>query len=248
MPEEIGSFIENLNNISERNYGDFKIFSGQWKFSSSDKNKLFISIAWSGWGKVSAARATTRLIGLPSNEKIDLVIFTGVAGSANSFINQWDVLIPDKLIQHDMDARPLFDKYEIPALKKTHLSPSEMWIDWAKSTIEIAILNKKISRFNKIHTGMIATGDQFISNNSTLKELSNNLPGLSAIEMEGAAFAQVASQEKISWLVVRVISDNADDLAAQNFNQFLSEYKFESNNLLKVLIENYENAPWELNH
>ena len=95
---------------------------------------------------------------------------------------------------------------------------------------------------------MIATGDQFISNNSTLKELSNNLPGLSAIEMEGAAFAQVASQEKISWLVVRVISDNADDLAAQNFNQFLSEYKFESNNLLKVLIENYENAPWELNH
>ena len=81
-----------------------------------------------------------------------------------------------------------------------------------------------------------------------LSPANSDVPGLSAIEMEGAAFAQVASQEKISWLVVRVISDNADDLAAQNFNQFLSEYKFESNNLLKVLIENYENAPWELNH
>ena len=66
--------------------------------------------------------------------------------------------------------------------------------------------------------------------------------------MEGAALAQVACQEKISWLVIRVISDNADDLAAQNFNQFLSEYKFESNKLLKVMIENYENAPCELNN
>ena len=95
---------------------------------------------------------------------------------------------------------------------------------------------------------MIATGDKFISNNNTLEKLSNNLPGLYAVEMEGAAFAQVACQEKISWLVIRVISDNADDLAAQNFNQFLSEYKFESNNLLKVMIENYENAPWELSN
>ena len=92
---------------------------------------------------------------------------------------------------------------------------------------------------------MIATGDQFISNNITLEKLSNSLPGLSAVEMEGAAFAQVAIQEQISWLVIRVISDNADDLAAQNFNQFLSEYKSESNNLLKVLIENYDNAPWQ---
>ena len=230
MPEELGSFIENLDNISELKYGDLKIFSGQWKFSSAKKNKLFISIAWSGWGKVSAARATTRLISIPNKEKINLIIFTGVAGSANSFINQWDVLIPDKLIQHDMDARPLFEKYEIPALKKSFLSPSNLWKDWAKSTIEKAILSKKICRFNKIHTGMIATGDQFISNNITLEKLSNSLPGLSAVEMEGAAFAQVAIQEQISWLVIRVISDNADDLAAQNFNQFLSEYKSESNN------------------
>lgn len=248
MPEELGSFIENLDNILEENYGDFKIFSGKWKFSSSKKNKLFISIAWSGWGKVSAARATTRLITKPVNKKIDLLIFTGVAGSANPFLNQWDVLIPDKLIQHDMDASPLFEKYEIPALKKKFLSPSDLWIDWAQSTIEKAILNKKISRFNKVLTGMIATGDKFISNNNTLEKLSNNLPGLYAVEMEGAAFAQVACQEKISWLVIRVISDNADDLAAQNFNQFLSEYKFESNNLLKVMIENYENAPWELSN
>ena len=71
MPEELGSFIENLDNILEENYGDFKIFSGQWKFSSSKKNKLFISIAWSGWRKVSAARATTRLITKPVNKKID---------------------------------------------------------------------------------------------------------------------------------------------------------------------------------
>ena len=63
--------------------------------------------------------------------------------------------------------------------------------------------------------------------------------------MEGAAFAQVACQENIPWLVIRTISDNADGLAAQEFTEFLSEYKFESNKLLNILIKNHVNAPWE---
>ena len=244
MPEEIGCFLENLNNISEFKYGDLKIFSGKWKYSNSEKSDLLISIAWSGWGKVSAARATTRLISIPGKEKIDLLLFTGVAGSADSLKSQWDIVIADKIVQHDMDARPIFKKFEIPALKKSFLSPSESWINWAKSTIKKAFLSNKMSSFHEIHTGIIATGDQFISDKFTLAELSRNLPGISAVEMEGAAFAQVACQENISWLVIRVISDNADDSAAQSFNEFLSEYKFESNKLLKALIGNYDNAPW----
>ena len=63
--------------------------------------------------------------------------------------------------------------------------------------------------------------------------------------MEGAAFAQVACQEDIPWLVIRTISDNANGLAAQEFTEFLYEYKFESNKLLNILLENHLNAPWE---
>ena len=67
-------------------------------------------------GKVSAARATTRLLSVKYNKvPIDLMIFTGVAGAVNNKLKQWDIVIADSLIQHDMDARPIYDKFVIPA-------------------------------------------------------------------------------------------------------------------------------------
>ncbi len=63
MPEEMGSTIGNLQNPSETNWGDLKIISGQWYGSGDDVPSVYISAAWSGWGKVSAARAATRLLG-----------------------------------------------------------------------------------------------------------------------------------------------------------------------------------------
>ena len=103
MPEEIGSTLKNLKNISETIYGDLKIFSGEWSKDGSEEVSYFVSVAWSGWGKVCAARAATRLIGKSyKNSKIKLLLFTGVAGSGNLNLNQWDIVIPSELIQHDM--------------------------------------------------------------------------------------------------------------------------------------------------
>ena len=122
MPEEIGSTTKKLKNLSEKIYGDFKIFSGELYFDQDESSPLLISVAWSGWGKVSAARAATRLISSPfQNKIIDLLIFTGVAGAANCNFNQWDIVVPDELIQHDMDARPLYEKHVIPALKEAKI-------------------------------------------------------------------------------------------------------------------------------
>ena len=71
-------------------------------------NNLYVSFAWSGWGKVSAARAATRIIGFDFNNfPIEFLIFTGVAGAVNRNLKQWDIVIASELIQHDMDARPL---------------------------------------------------------------------------------------------------------------------------------------------
>ena len=86
MPEEIGSTLNNLKNIETKTYGDLKIYSGDWIFSNTSSKSLNIhlSIAWSGWGKVSAARAATRLISHNFKEnKIDAIFFTGVAGAIN---------------------------------------------------------------------------------------------------------------------------------------------------------------------
>ena len=61
MPQEVGTLLENLEEIKIKNYGDLKVYFGIWK-NPKTKNKVKITLAWSGWGKVSAARAATKII------------------------------------------------------------------------------------------------------------------------------------------------------------------------------------------
>lgn len=244
MPEEIGSTIENLRNVSIQENGDLKIFTGEWHNCDAKCNPFLISVAWSGWGKVSAARAATRILSLSLKESsIDLLLFTGVAGSANKKIKQWDILIPTELMQHDMDARPLFPKYVIPVINKAKIKPNNSWTKWAYSSITEAIDNNELDNFGKVETGLIATGDKFINDKSVLEHLSKELPNLVGVEMEGAAVAQVAFQEKIPCLIIRVISDSADSEAAQTFHDFLKDYQKHSWDLIHSLLKRFLNSP-----
>ncbi len=238
MPEEIGKTLENLKNTIKVEFGDLTIYSGEWNgVEVSEKIKINLSIAWSGWGKVSAARATTRLLSSNLlNSPIDLLIFTGVAGAVNSKLNQWDIVIPSGVIQHDMDARPLFERYVIPALNQKKLMPKRKLINWARKAIQQATENFDLKLFGKVSTGIIATGDSFISDKLLLKNLSINIPDLDAVEMEGAAFAQVAIQENIDWIIIRTISDSADEEAANSFSEFVRIYENSSFKLIEILI------------
>ena len=247
MPEEIGSTIKNIRNLKKKEFGDLLIFAGEWSEKDNSPFPVLISVAWSGWGKVSSARAAIRLLSSsPHNIPIDLLLFTGVAGAAQSNIKQWDIIVPNELIQHDMNASPLYPKYVIPSLNKSLIRPLDTWVEWASSTLNEAIINKEISNFGKVTNGLIATGDSFISEKSSLLNLKRDLPSLSAVEMEGAAVAQVAIQENVNWLIIRVISDNADSSAAQNFSEFLKDYENYSWNLIEALLKNFTNAPLEV--
>ena len=90
MPEEIGSDLSHLKDLSYSEHGDLRIHRGSWN------DTVHLSLAWSGWGKVSAARAATRL--LASDSSIDLLVFTGVAGAADPALQQWDVVLALSLI------------------------------------------------------------------------------------------------------------------------------------------------------
>ena len=97
MPEEIGSTIGNLQNTTETFWGDLKITSGEWFDSGASAPSVYISAAWSGWGKVSAARAATRILGTHFNQRpVDLLLFTGVAGSAKKMLT--DYVIKGKIV------------------------------------------------------------------------------------------------------------------------------------------------------
>ena len=245
MPEEIGSTTKNLKNLSSKVYGDLKIFSGEFYPEKDRNSSLLISVAWSGWGKVSAARAATRLIGCTyQNKIIDLIIFTGVAGAANSNFKQWDIVIPHELVQHDMDARPLYEKHVIPALKEAKIKSLKNWVNWSTEVLKESISKNEIKPFRKVKNGLVATGDRFIASKLVIESLSRELPGLSAVEMEGAAVAQVAQQEGIPWLVIRVISDGADNAAEQTFIDFIEKYKNCSWDLINALLKRFIEAPW----
>lgn len=235
MPEEVGSILDNLHNIKSSKFGDFKLFSG--KLILDNLEEVLVTTAWSGWGKVSAARATTRLLTSNLNQKpIEIIVFTGVAGAVDKNLKQWDVILANSVIQHDVDARPFFGKYVIPAVNDEKIYPNRVLLEKVFIELKKELKNKSFSRFGSIYKGLIATGDMFLSNRKKINQLSEEISGLSAVEMEGAAFAQVAFQEKIDWLIMRVISDEANENAYYDFNQFLNEYKSSSFNLIQCLI------------
>ena len=101
---------------------------------------------------------------------------------SNLILNQWDIVIPSELIQHDMDARPLFPKFVIPVLKRAKIYAQDSLVSWATQTLR----NSISGRFGKVENGLVATADKFIADKNLLDELKIDLPDLKAVEMEGA--------------------------------------------------------------
>lgn len=236
MPEEVGVILDNLKFVKSYTFGDLKIYSGELILKNS--KKILITTAWSGWGKVSAARATTRLLGSSHNgKKIDFIIFTGVAGGVDLNLKQWDVVISESVIQHDMDASPLFGRYVIPAIKNSKICADEEILERIYLSMRKKLEKKELKGFGKLFKGLIATGDMFISDKDKLKQLSEDIKGILAVEMEGASFAQVAVQEGFNWMVLRVISDQANEDAVDEFSDFLKKYKFISFELIKSFLD-----------
>ena len=222
--------LNNLKFIETSRYGDLELFSGEW--INNKERKVLITTTWSGWGKVSAARATTRLISKKfQNLPVDILLFTGVAGAVDKKLKQWDIVLSEFLIQHDMDASPIFDKYVIPALKKKNIKADKTILNNLYNNI-----NEELQKVGEIFKGLIATGDIFVSDRKKIDLLSSEISGLLAVEMEGAAFAQVAQQEKIDWIVMRVISDGANEESSEDFNNFLKKYKFKSFELIRCFL------------
>ena len=236
MPEEVGFILKNLRSVKSIKYGDLELFSGEWL---NDYNKqIFLTVAWSGWGKVSAARATTRLISSRHNNiPIEMILFTGVAGAVNDKLKQWDVVLSEAVIQHDMDARPIFDRYVVPAINNSKIFSNKKILKKIYPLLEEKLKQTNPKIFGKLYKGLIATGDMFISDRKKIKKLANDIPGILAVEMEGAAFAQVAFQENLDWIVLRVISDGGNESAHDEFNHFLEKYKSKSFDLIKYFLD-----------
>ena len=152
-------------------------------------------------------------------------------------------MLADVVVQHDMDARPLFPRFTLPALNQDRLQPQPAWFNWARTALLEAHNAGDLNGFARPISGLIATGDRFIGDPAVLQALRDALPDLQAVEMEGAAVAQVAEQEGVPWLVLRVISDGADETAAQSFEDFVKRYEQQAWRLIEALLKRCGDAP-----
>jgi adenosylhomocysteine nucleosidase len=196
-----------------------------------------VVLVFSRCAKVAAASTVTTLIEVFG---VDLVVFTGVAGATDPKLAIGDVVIGTTLVQHDLDARPLFRRFEVPLLGQLSFESPPAIVLLARESAESYLHNQMrqdvppavLSAFAigtpEVHEGLIVSGDQFVAHPEAIVSLrlamqSAGLPAPLCVEMEGAAVAQVCHEHELPVVVMRTISDKADHSAAIDFGPFVEK-------------------------
>ena len=217
MKEELEETKKMFKNIIIHSIYNLKIYE-----CKNESNTCFL--VESGIGKVNAARSTQILI---DSMKVDYILNIGVAGSISKDINKCDIVIADRLVQHDFDLVVFNrEKGDIPNIGK--------YIYCDKQLIKTA---QTIKMETKVTTGVIASGDIFISDEKMGEKINKQFDAL-CVEMEGAAIAQVCHLCDVPFLVIRAISDSPYEKDNQiTFDEFLKI----SSNMVAKFIEQFLN-------
>jgi len=200
-------------------------------------------------GKVAAATTVTTLI---HRFEVDQVVMTGVAGGLAESVHVGDAVVADAFIQHDLDASPLFPRYEVPLYGVSRFGVDARLSECLRQAAQEALsqpqwpmaLGQLIASSGgvrpgvsdplgapapdlmhppRLHTGLVASGDRFVSSADESRTLRQALPDALAVEMEGAAMAQVCHDHGLPFAGVRLISDRADDAAHVDFMRFIRD-------------------------
>ena len=184
----------------------------------------------SGIGKVAAA-ATALL--LADRYAVDALVLSGVAGALDSEARIGDIVVARELLQHDMDASPLFPRHEVPLTGRARFPADVALSDALAAAAESALAAERIglaASFQafgiaepRVHQGLVLSGDRFVATAAERAALRTELPDALAVEMEGAAGAQVCHDCDLPFAVLRSVSDQADDSAHIDFGRYVAE-------------------------
>ena len=194
-------------------------------------NNVRCVVAFSKWGKVAAAITATLLI---QEFGVTHLIFVGTAGALADGLKVGDIVISKRLVQHDLDARPMMSRFEVPLLNRVYIDSDPELTELAGKAVsnlldrgvEQMVREEAVKEFGlapKLYFGDVASGDQFISSNEKRLEILGLLPDVVCVEMEGAAVAQVCLEFNVPFTVIRTISDTADHNARVDFGKFIVE-------------------------
>ena len=181
----------------------------------------------SGIGKVNAAICAQILA---SEYRVDTLINVGVAGGIGKDVYPGDVVIGDSLVEHDMDATKFGDKHgQIPRLDVFDFKSDKTLVETAKKACD------SLENINSF-VGRIVSGDEFVSDIDRIKWLQDTYEAISC-EMEGASIAHVAYLNNIKFVVIRSISDNANNGAHMDYEKFTPIAVKNSTRILKRMLE-----------
>jgi adenosylhomocysteine nucleosidase len=225
MPEEIAGVLQALADVRIQEFGRRQFHTGSLQGTE-------VVVVFSRWGKVAAAATVTQLL---SSYPVTGLVFGGVAGAVRPGLAIGDIVVATELVQHDMDASPLFPRYEVPLLGKARFSADPVMCEQLAAAaraflthdLRSQVVPGELDLFKitaaRVVQGLVASGDKFFASADEVRELRQRLPEVCCVEMEGAAVAQVCDEYAIPFAVVRTISDSADENSVHDFPRFSRE-------------------------
>ncbi|PGK42300.1 5'-methylthioadenosine nucleosidase [Bacillus anthracis] len=219
MQIEIDLLLEKLVIQEEHIIAGMSFYVG--KFTGTD-----VILTRSGVGKVNAAACTQTLI---HKFDVDAIINTGVAGGLHPDVKVGDVVISTNVTHHDVSKTQM-----------KNLFPFQEEFNASKELIEVArkACNSSSSLHMEVHEGRIVSGECFVEDsNLKAKLIEEYAPHCT--EMEGAAIGHVAHINDIPFLVIRCISDSADDEAQVSYDDFA---KTAANYCSEIIVEMLKNV------
>ena len=223
MDEEVLEIKNALTDVSVETVTGMDFYRGK-------VNGKEVVVVRSGIGKVNAAVCSQILV---DRFGVEAIVNTGIAGSLRAEINIGDIVLSTDSVQHDMDATGFgYPAGQIPRMDTFAFPADEKLLNLAKECC--ARVNPDIQAF----TGRVVSGDQFISDKEKKQWLTETFDG-SCTEMEGAAIAQVCYLNHIGCLIIRAISDKADDSANMDYQELEAKAIEHSVKLLLAIAENY---------
>jgi len=221
MEEEISELRGRLGVISVKNIVGVDFCMGKLGAKSA-------VLARCGIGKVNAAICAQIMIDMYA---VDCIVNIGVAGGLAEGLSVGSIVVGSSVAHHDFDTTAFGDAPGlIPRLNKREF-------DSDPALVKIAYEAAEAVRPGGARTGMIVSGDQFVSGR-TEKERINSTFGALCVEMEGAAIGQACWLNKIPFVVVRIISDDASEGAAVSFAEFIKGAAKSSADIAEALIKN----------
>lgn len=223
MEEELNALKKYLTITNE--YNIFEL-----KFYESILNDIEVVLVESGVGKVNAARTTQILI---DNMKVDYVFNIGVAGGVSTKLSVGDIVLGEKLVQHDFDITAFnHEKGYIPSVG--------VYVDTDLYLLNIA--NEVLSSMNEVryHRGIIASGDIFCTEAKMSEKINAKFNAL-CVEMEGASIAQVCYLSHVPFLIIRSISDVPNNNNTITYEEFLLSSCDVVANAMKGILESLNN-------